>query len=274
MSLDRSLESIVRRDRAVTVAGLLALTLLAWLYLILDFAPLGARARLGSHGLVRLHGEMADMAEMGMVMEAWRLHDALMAVVMWAVMMVAMMLPSAAPMILVFTTLNRKRGGESAAPPINVGLFAAGYLVVWGAFSVVAAAAQWGLQHAALMSADAMTVGARVGAGVLVAAAVYQVTPLKYACLSQCRSPLGFLMSEWREGNTGALVMGLRHGLICLGCCWVLMALLFVGGVMNLAWVAVLAAFVLLEKLLPAPRIVSYASSVILLAGAGWLILR
>jgi predicted metal-binding membrane protein len=256
VSLDRSLESIVRRDRAVTVAGLVALTLLAWLYLL------------------KLHGETADMAGMGMVMEAWGLHDALMASVMWAIMMIAMMLPSAAPMILVFTSLNRKRRGDAGAPPVNIGLFVAGYLVVWGAFSVVAAAAQWGLQRAALLSADAMTVGPRVGAGVLVAAAVYQVTPLKYACLSRCRSPLGFLMSEWREGNTGALVMGLRHGLVCLGCCWLLMALLFVGGVMNLAWVAVLAAFVLLEKLLPTGRIVSWASSVVLLAGAGWLLLR
>lgn len=253
MSLDRSLESIVRRDRAVTVAGLVALTLLAWLY------------------LVRLHGEMADMADMGMAMEAWTAHDALMAVVMWAVMMIAMMLPSAAPMILMFGTLNRKRRADAGTPHVNTALFVVGYLAMWGGFSVAAAGAQWALQHAALMAPEAMTVGPQVGAAFLVMAAVYQVTPFKYACLARCQTPFGFLMTEWREGDAGAFVMGVRHGLFCLGCCWVLMALLFVGGVMNLAWVAMLAGFVLLEKAV-AHRSVSWASAAVLVAGALWMI--
>jgi predicted metal-binding membrane protein len=253
MSFDRSLESIVRRDRAVVLAAVVTLALLAWLY------------------LVRLHGDMADMAHMGMAMEAWTVHDVLMAVAMWSVMMIAMMLPSAAPMILMFATLNRKRRADTGTSHVNTALFVAGYLAMWGGFSVAAAGAQWALQQAALMAGDALRVGPRVGAAVLVAAAVYQVTPFKYACLARCQTPFGFLMAEWREGDVGAFVMGVRHGLFCLGCCWVLMVLLFVGGVMNLAWVAVLAGFVLVEKLV-ARRSVSWASAAIMLAAAVWMI--
>jgi predicted metal-binding membrane protein len=146
-------------------------------------------------------------------------------------------------MILMFGTLNRKRRAAAGTPHVNTALFVAGYLAMWGGFSVVAAGAQWALQHAALMAPDAMRVGARLGAAFLVIAAVYQVTPFKYACLARCQTPFGFLMAEWREGDAGAFIMGVRHGLFCLGCCWMLMALLFVGGVMNLAWVAMLAAF-------------------------------
>lgn len=251
MSVDRSLESIARRDRAITLCAVVTLALLAWLY------------------LVRLHGDMAAMAHTGMAMEAWTAHDALVAVAMWFVMMIAMMLPSAAPMILMFVTLNRKRRADTPTPHVNTPLFVAGYLAMWGGFSVAAAGAQWALQHAALMAADALRVGPRVAAAVLVAAAVYQVTPFKYACLARCQTPFGFLMAEWRDGDVGAFVMGVRHGLFCVGCCWVLMALLFVGGVMNLAWVAVLAGFVLLEKL---GGRVSWASAAIMLAAAVWMI--
>lgn len=255
MSLDRTLESIVHRDRAVTGAGLVALTLLAWLH------------------LVRLHGETANMAEMGMAIEAWTLHDALMAVVMWAIMMIAMMLPSAAPMILVFTAMNRKRRPDARTPHVNTALFAAGYLMMWSGFSVAAAAAQWTLQHVALMAPATMTVAPHVGAALLIVAAIYQVTPFKYACLARCQTPFGFLMAEWRDGDAGAFLMGVRHGLFCLGCCWLLMALLFVVGVMNLAWVAMLAGFVLLEKLV-AHRSVSWASAAVLVAGAVWMMTR
>ncbi|MBI2016955.1 MAG: DUF2182 domain-containing protein [Candidatus Rokubacteria bacterium] len=190
---------------------------------------------------------------------------------MWAVMMVAMMLPAAAPMILMFVAVNRRRRTEGGGTPlVNTGLFVLGYLVVWTAFSVAAALAQWGLHSAALLSDDAMSAAPVVGALVLAAAGVWQLTPLKYACLARCQAPIGFLLGEWRDGNRGAVVMGLRHGLFCLGCCWVLMGLLFVGGVMNLAWVAAIAAFVLVEKLVPAGRAVSWASGIALLAWAAW----
>lgn len=252
--MDRWLEIAARRERALTLAGLATITALAWLYLF------------------RLSEEMAGMAEMGMAhLEAWTPTDAALTAAMWAAMMAAMMLPGAAPMVLVFTTINRQRRAESSAAPgaplVNPGLFTLGYLLVWAGFSVAAAAAQWGLQTAALLSDEALTAAPLVGATVLIAAGVYQLTPLKYACLTRCRTPLGFLLSEWRDGNRGALVMGLRHGLFCLGCCWVLMALLFVGGVMNLAWVALITVFVLLEKVLPAACLVSRLSGVALI---GW----
>ncbi len=245
---------LARRDRAVTLAGLALLAALAWLYLL---------------GLGR---EMADMAAMGMADTGpWTAGNAALAAVMWAVMMVAMMLPAAAPMILVFSTVNRKRTeGAGGAPYVNTPLFVLAYLTVWGAFSVTAALAQWSLHTAALLSKDAMRAAPLAAAVILAAAGVYQLTPLKYACLARCQTPIGFLLSEWREGNAGAFAMGLRHGLFCLGCCWVLMALLFVGGVMNLVWVAALTGFVLLEKALPAGRVVSVISGGALLVWAAW----
>ncbi len=255
---DSLVESLARRDRTVTLAALAALAALAWLY------------------LVRLGREMADMAAMGMAhTEPWTAADAGLAAVMWAVMMVAMMLPAAAPMILVFATVNRKRReSPGAAPYVSTTLFVLAYLAVWGAFSVAAALAQWALHAAALLSEDAMQAAPLAGAVLLAAAGIYQVTPLKYACLARCQTPIGFLLGEWRDDNRGAVVMGLRHGLFCLGCCWVLMALLFVGGVMNLAWVAAIAAFVLIEKVLPAGRLVSVISGAALLIWAAWTLLQ
>jgi len=254
MAVEASLEALLRRDRALTLAGLGALAVLAWLY------------------LVHLDREMRVHADMGMASVAlWDVADAGLALAMWGVMMVAMMLPATAPMVLTFTTINRKRREAGGAPHVATGIFVTGYLVVWGAFSVLAVAAQWSLQAAALLNVSTLRVTPFVGAAVVAGAGVWQLTPLKYACLARCQSPLGFLMTEWRDGPRGTLVMGLRHGLFCLGCCWVLMALLFVGGVMNLAWIAALTAFVLVEKLAPAGRSVSRASGIVLLAWAAWL---
>ncbi|MBI4637699.1 MAG: DUF2182 domain-containing protein [Candidatus Rokubacteria bacterium] len=253
MSAPGWIESLARRDRAIVLAGLAGLTALAWIH------------------LVRLSREMTDMAEMGMVhVRAWTAGDAALAAVMWLVMMLGMMLPAAAPMILVFTTVNRRRQVAGGGPYVDTSLFTLGYLVVWTAFSAGAAAAQWGLGAAALLSPEAMTAAPWLGTVLLAAAGVYQLTPLKYACLARCQTPVGFLLTEWREGRAGAFVMGWRHGLFCLGCCWVLMTLLFVGGVMNLTWVAALAVFVLVEKVVPAGRAVSWASGVFLLAWALW----
>jgi len=259
MSREELMEAVLRRDRAITVGALAALAILAWVY------------------LVRLGREMATMAEMGMAPATrWTTADAVLAALMWAVMMVAMMLPGAAPMILVFTTVNRKRltesGGARGAPVVNTGVFVLGYLAVWSAFSAAAALAQWGLHSGALLSADAMRAAPVLGGAILLAAGVYQFAPLKYACLARCQSPLGFLLSEWREGRWGALLMGLRHGLFCLGCCWVLMLLLFAGGVMNLAWVGAIAGFVLLEKAIPAGRVVSWLGGGALLGWGAWMI--
>jgi predicted metal-binding membrane protein len=196
------------------------------------------------------------MAEMGMMMDVpWTLTDAALTFVMWAVMMVAMMTPSAAPVVLLFAGTQRLRGGERI--PLIAVVFGAGYLLVWTAFSAAAAAAHWALHRAAMLSPAMSTSSAWLGGGILVAAGIYQLTPSKRACLTHCQSPLGFLMSHWRNGKTGALRMGIAHGTYCVGCCWALMCVLFVVGVMNLVWVAGLAIFVMVEKLEPTGAIVA-----------------
>ena len=127
-------------------------------------------------------------------------------------------------------------------------MFAAGYLLVWGSFSAIATVLQWSLESARLLSPMLETTSRWLGAGILIAAGLWQLTPLKAMCLRHCRTPLGFLIGHWRAGPLGALRMGLEHGAYCLGCCWFLMALLFFGGIMNLYWIAGLAVYVLLEK--------------------------
>ena len=225
-----TLEWALKRDRGFVVGGLGAVIAASWAY-VLGVAGMG------------LGGGMAAEAP------AWAPGYFLLVLVMWWVMMVAMMLPSAAPMILLFTALNRKTGGGRAVPP---GLFVAGYVVVWGGFSVLAATLQWGLDAWALLTPMMVGAGVPLGAGLLVAAGVYQLTPLKHACLRHCRSPIHFLGTRWRPGARGALAMGFEHGLFCLGCCWVMMGLLFYGGVMNPLWIGGLALYVLAEKLAPA----------------------
>jgi predicted metal-binding membrane protein len=202
----------------------------------------------------------------GMVMpatHAWSLVEVGALVVMWAVMMVAMMVPSAAPMILTFVTVNQRRRA-AGRPFVPVGIFLLGYLLAWTAYSAVAALAQWRLHEAALLSSAMAATSPVLNGGLLIAAGVFQWTPLKRACLKGCRSPLTFLMSEWREGTAGAFSMGLRHGAYCVGCCWVLMALLFVAGVMNLLWVAVIALFVMAEKILPRGEWLSHVAGIAL----------
>jgi predicted metal-binding membrane protein len=184
-----------------------------------------------------------------------------------------MMTPAAAPMILTFATIHRRRTAEGR-PTVPTAIFVLGYLVVWTIYSVVAAVAQAGLHAAALLSPAMAATSPLLAGGLLVAAGVFQWTPLKHACLSACRSPLSFLMTGWREGRGGAFVMGLRHGLYCLGCCWALMALLFVAGVMNLLWVAAIAVAVLVEKVVPRGDLVGRLASVALVAAGVWLVAR
>ncbi|HLW48193.1 MAG TPA: DUF2182 domain-containing protein [bacterium] len=174
----------------------------------------------------------------------WSAPDLLAAGAMWSIMMIAMMLPSAAPMLMLVSATQRSRA--AAAPP--AALFAAGFLVLWIAWSWLAAAVQWALQASVVLSPQLTVARAPLAAAILAAAGFYQFTPLKNACLARCRSPLGFLLSEWRDGPWGAARMGLRYGAVCAGCCWALMGLLFVVGVMNLLWIAVLSSFVLIEK--------------------------
>lgn len=190
---------------------------------------------------------------------------------MWTEMMVAMMLPSAAPMILIFSRLATQRSaqGRSFVP---TGLFVLGYLAIWTCFSLIAAVAQWFLHGFALLSPEMRTTSPILGGILICAAGVFQFTPLKRCCLDFCRSPLTFLLTEWREGRGGAVRMGIKHGIFCAGCCWVLMALLFVAGVMNLVWVAVLSLLVLGEKLAPKSWHLAQIVGVFLLLWGGWIL--
>ena len=236
MTESSPLESLLKRDRAIVLAGLVGVAALAWVYLFTMAAETGS----GDMG-----GTMAALR-----VRPWGGLDFLLMFLMWAVMMVAMMVPSAAPVILLFAAVSRKQR-ERGHPFAPVGTFVAGYIAVWSAFSALATLLQWGLEQAALLSPMLVGTSPLLGGGLLIVAGIYQWTPLKHACLRHCRSPLHFLTHGMRKGTGGAFVMGLEHGAFCVGCCWVLMGLLFVGGVMNLLWVAAIAAFVLLEKVVP-----------------------
>lgn len=215
------------------------------------------------------HMDLVDMAMPGA--QQWGAWDLAVVFTMWAIMMVGMMAPSASPVVLLFTRIQN--GRQSPVPPgMASGLFLLGYLLAWMGFSAAATLIQWGMHSVMLISPAMVGTSPLVGGAVLIAAGIYQWTPAKHACLSHCRSPLGFLLNEWREGARGALVMGLRHGLYCIGCCWLLMGVLFVVGVMNLLWVALLAVFVLLEKTLPQGRWISHATGLGLITWGGWMV--
>lgn len=247
------METILRRERLIIGGCLAAMVVLAWLY------------------LVHTKTAMPDMDMPGMVMldlHEWGPITVLLLFVMWTVMMVAMMVPSAAPMILAFLTVNQRRQATDR-PLVPVAIFLFGYLAVWTAFSAVATFAEWGLHQAAMLSTTMTATSTALNGGLLIAAGVFQWTPLKLACLKGCRSPLSFLMSEWRDGTAGAFVMGLRHGAYCVGCCWFLMALLFVAGVMNLLWVAVIALFVMAEKISAKGELLARVAGIaLMIAGA------
>ena len=245
-------EIALRRDRIIVLSSLAVIIALSWAY------------------VSSLASDMQNMdvaTEIAMPqMQAWGVTDFALTFVMWVVMMVAMMTPSASPMILMFAGVNRRRQKQQV-PYVPTSVFLLGYLVVWAAFSVLATAAQWGLHAVSLLSPMMVSTSPVLGGILLLIAGIYQWTPLKHACLSKCRSPLGFVLNEWREGRWGAFLMGLKHGSYCTGCCWSLMALLFIAGVMNLLWVAAIAGFILLEKVAPAGHRMGRAAGVLMVAG-------
>lgn len=248
------LESVLRRDRTLVLAGLVGVAALAWAYITY---------------LVWGMGDGMDMT--APMARSWGSADFALMFVMWAVMMMAMMVPTAAPMVLLFATVNRRRRHRQA-PFVPAGVFLVGYVVVWAGFSALATVVQWQLHNAALLSSTMASASPILGGGLLVVAGLFQWSPLKNVCLSHCRTPVGFLMTEWRDGTGGALRMGLKHGTYCVGCCWALMGLLFVAGVMNLLWVALIAGFVLVEKVAPAGPWVSRAVGVGLVGLGVWMI--
>ena len=199
----------------------------------------------------------------------WDAINLLAVAAMWSVMMAAMMLPSALPMIRSFADLSARRGAAGHARA-----FVGGYLLVWLVFSLTATAAQWLLQAAGWTSPMMVSTSKPLTVALLLIAGLYQFTPLKRLCLRGCRSPIGFVLGEWRPGARGALTMGWRHGRLCLGCCWALMALLFVGGAMNPAWVAALAVAVAIEKTAPGGERIAAVLGVLLIGAATWQLLR
>jgi predicted metal-binding membrane protein len=259
--MDRTaLGAIFQRERLIIGCCLAAVVIVSWLYL---FHTKTAMPGMDMSGMNMSGMDMTGMAMPQM--QQWTPTAVFLLFVMWAVMMVAMMVPSAAPMVLAFLGLNQQRRA-AARPLVPVGIFLLGYLAVWTAYSLVAALAQWRLHEAALLSPAMSATSPLLSGGLLIAAGVFQWTPLKHACLKGCRSPLSFLMSEWREGASGAFLMGLRHGAYCVGCCWVLMALLFVAGVMNLLWVAMIALFVMAEKILAKGELLGQIGGIAMIA--------
>lgn len=245
------------RERAAVLLALLGVTAVAWAYLVVAQRQMAAM-------------DMGGMAGMAMPPPSGVAAFALI-FAMWWIMMLGMMLPSAAPMILTFATIaHRQRARGQAFVPATV--FTAGYLLAWGAFSLAASLLQWGLDASGLLTPMMQARGAAIGGGLFVLAGLYQFSPWKYACLRHCRTPLGFLLGHWREGWGGALRMGWAHGIYCAGCCWVLMLLLFAVGVMNLAWVAVIAGLVFVEKLLPAGVWLGRAAGAGMVAFGGYLL--
>ncbi|MDR6448142.1 putative metal-binding membrane protein [Paraburkholderia terricola] len=241
------------RDRVIVLSGLAAAATLAWIYLLnmswgMEHMDAGA--------VMVIMPRMTD----------WGVIDLLLVLAMWAIMMAAMMLPSIVPMVLSFAFLSRQRRAQRL-PYAHTSVFVLGYLAVWSGFSLLATLAQWGLLEARLVTPMMVSATSLLAGALLIVAGVFQLTPLKHACLSKCASPLGFLLNEWRDGSVGAWIMGFRHGAYCVGCCGALMALLFVFGVMNVLWVAALSIYVMLEKMLPQARWLPFAEGLLLV---GW----
>jgi predicted metal-binding membrane protein len=236
-----------RRDFWAIVASLGGVTLLAWLYLF-----------------------SLDMNLSAMQMPVWDARYFLMMFLMWAIMMIGMMVPSITPTVLIYASVARKSAAQGT-PVGATGGFVSGYVAMWVLFSFFATLAQWGLEKAALLSPMMVSKSVTLGAGLLIAAGIYQWLPIKDKCLTHCRSPVDFITHHWQEGTTGAFRMGLSHGTYCLGCCWVLMLLLFVGGVMNLLWIASITVFVLLEKILPLGGRGGRISGLLMIAAGVWI---
>lgn len=251
-ALHGGIEAALRRDRRVVAVSLAAVVGLGWFYLWREAASMD-------------HAGVGDLSMA--VMPAMNAGTLALIFVMWVVMMVGMMLPSAAPTVLLYGALVRKNGARGMVLPA-VWVFASGYLLIWTGFSVAATLLQASLEHAQLLTPMMASASKWLSGLLLVAAGIYQLTSLKEICLNKCRNPVQFFVTHWRPGTVGAFLMGMIHGAYCVGCCWMLMLLLFAAGVMNLAWVALIAAFVFVEKLLPAGGLTSrFASVALILSG-------
>lgn len=241
-----SLEYLLKKDRLIIIGGLFFITVLSWLYIIY------------------LYNQMVymDMNALFFAMPMtpeWTAVDFILLFFMWLVMMIAMMTPSVAPFILIFAMVNRQRR-QQERPFVNTVYLLTGYFLMWAAFSLAATFFQWLLQQVALLNPEMKTTSKILGGVILIATGLFQFTPLKQSCLKYCRAPLDFVQQHWKEGKLGALRMGIENGLYCVGCCWMLMVLLFVAGIMNLLWIAIIALFVLVEKISPRIKWIPYVA--------------
>jgi predicted metal-binding membrane protein len=267
-----AIESLLRRDSVVVLTALATLSLLAWAYII------GLASQMSMGGMDMTGFRMASSAA-GMIMkpafEPWTAGEFLFTAVMWLVMMIGMMTPSAAPVILLYARVGRQAAAQGK-PFASAGWFLAGYLTAWTAFSLSATFLQWALDRAALLNSAMATASAVLGGAALIVAGVYQWTPFKDKCLVQCQSPIQFIQRSggFRRESRGSFAMGVRHGAYCVGCCWALMMLLFVFGVMNVLWIAVLAILVLLEKVVRAGKWIPRISGAGFISAGLWLLLK
>ena len=268
---ESALQRLLRRDAILVLAALIGITALAWIYVI----------RLAAD----MHMSGMDMTGMRMIstgfrmvmasaQRPWTSEDALLMFVMWAVMMIGMMTPSVAPIVLLYARVQRHAISEGE-PFAATGWFAGGYLLAWTLFSALATAAQWGLERAALLTPMMTTASRSLGAILLIGAGVYQWSPLKKICLAHCQSPLTFLQRHggFRRDAKHSVALGMLHGTYCIGCCWALMALLFIGGVMSVTWIAGIAALVLAEKILPAGWALERIAGLGFVAAGVWVLL-
>jgi predicted metal-binding membrane protein len=258
-----TLEILLRRDRLIVASALGVIAALAWGYVLW----LATDMNMGGMNMSGFRMVPAGIGLMAPAAAPWSAVEFALVFAMWAVMMVGMMAPSAAPMILLYARAGRQQR-IAGKPLAATGWFAAGYLLAWAGFSLAATLVQWALERNALLDARMASADILLGAAILIAAGIYQWLPIKDTCLTQCQSPIRFLMTHggFRSTVGGCLRLGFLHGTYCVGCCWVLMALLFVVGVMNVLWIAALAVLVLLEKLTP------WGRSVARIAGAGCIV--
>jgi predicted metal-binding membrane protein len=203
----------------------------------------------------------------------WTTIDFILLFFMWLVMMIAMMTPSVTPLILIFAKVNRQKK-QQEHPFVNTIYLMAGYFLAWAAFSLIATCLQWLLQQISLLNPEMKTTSKILGGIILIIAGIFQFTPLKQTCLNYCRSPLDFVLHYWKEGKQGALKMGIENGFYCIGCCWLLMVLLFVAGIMNLLWIALIALFVLVEKISPGVKWIPYVAGVMLIAYGTFVLIK
>lgn len=253
--------SDLRRSRRLALLSLLGVAAIAWLYLWIEAGR-----------MMPMDGSMKMSMSVGMYGARWSLGALVLTFLMWSIMMVGMMLPSAAPAIMLYGMMVRK-GRENGSTLAPLWVFAGGYLAVWTAFSLGATLLQFALESARLVSPHMISVSVWLSGGLLIAAGVYQWLPIKDMCLKHCQSPLSFFLTKWRAGRVGAFRMGAHHGLFCLGCCWAIMLLLFAGGIMNLLWVALIAAFVFIEKVLPWGAMVGRIGGIgFIVAGVWWIV--